>query len=278
MREGPRRAMIHRMINETEERIDRIIRGDYRDGIEAIPDGSIDLILTDPPYGVTECPWDVRPDLGVLWVEFNRVLKKDGAAILTATQPFATELILANRRAFRYDLVWVKSNPVGFLNARRMPLRQHELVLVFYRRLPAYHPQLVPRENRPRRTAAIRTSRATGGVYARCVPRPGQSAGAYPTSVLAFAKEGSGRKRHPTQKPVALFEHLIKSYSRSGETVLDPFMGSGTTAIAAIRSGRHFIGFEREEEFVRMAEGRIREEREGERSERRSPLNRSGRT
>jgi site-specific DNA-methyltransferase (adenine-specific) len=122
--------------------LDHIFLENYETGIRRIPDGSSDPILTDPPYGVTACDWDVRPDLDFMWREFNRVLEPNGAAVVTATQPFASDLINANRKWLRHDLVWVKSNPVGFLNLHRMPMRQHELVLVFYRRLPAYNPQM----------------------------------------------------------------------------------------------------------------------------------------
>lgn len=236
---------------------DSILHVDYAKGIQAIPDGSIDLILTDPPYGVTDCAWDVKPDLGFMWREFNRILKENGAAILTATQPFATDVINANRKGFRYDLVWAKSNPVGFLNSRRMPLRQHELVLVFYRRLPTYHPQITPREGAIRRMSHARTGRVSRGVYRTHAVSSGPDIGRYPTSLLSYAKEGAGPDRHPTQKPVSLFEYLIRSYSDLGDLVFDPFMGSGTTAIAALQAGRRFFGFEKDEEYHQISIRRI---------------------
>jgi len=240
--------------------IDSIALRDYVDGIREIPDGAGDLILTDPPYGVTDCAWDVKPDLAFMWREFHRILKLNGAAILTATQPFATDVINANRKNFRYDLVWMKSNPVGFLNANRMPLRQHELVLIFYRRLPTYHPQIVPREGAVRRMTHARTGRVSRGVYRTHEIKAGVTVGRYPTSLLSYAKEGAGPNRHPPQKPVSLFEYLIKSYSNPGDLVFDPFMGSGTTAVAAMRTGRHFFGFEREAEYLEMARRRMAEE------------------
>ena len=208
----------------------------------------IDLILTDPPYGVTDCPWDVRPDLDFMWKEFNRVLKPNDAAVATATQPFATDLINANRKWFRYDLVWVKSNPVGFLNSHKMPMRQHELILVFYRRLPAYNPQMMsgaPRVARQLKEAENRGS----GVYRKTRKITYEHEGHYPTSILPFKKEGGGVSRHPTQKPIALFEYLVKTYSNPEEVVFDPFIGSGTSAIAALKTGRHYLGFEIESKY-----------------------------
>jgi len=232
----------------------------YETGMTRIPDGAIDLILTDPPYGVTDCAWDVRPDLDFMWKEFNRVLKPNGAAVITATQPFATDLINANRKCFRYDLVWVKSNPVGFLNSHRMPMRQHELVLVFYRRLPAYNPQMTA--SAPRVARALKEVKDRGaGVYQKTRKIAYEHEGHYPTSILPFRKEGGGKSRHPTQKPLALFEYLINTYSNPGEIVFDPFMGSGTSAIAAIHTERNFLGFESNKEYFELANLRVGQSR-----------------
>lgn len=242
-------------MTETKGCIDTIRHEDYLQGMGGIPDGSIDLILTDPPYGVTACPWDKKPDLEAMWREFNRVIKENGAMVITATQPFATEVINANRKWFRYDLVWVKSNPVGHLNARRMPMRQHELILVFYRKLPTYCPQMTPGKHR---AAHFITTRSQG-VYRAKSYMSTASDSRYPTSILNFKKEGAGSGRHPTQKPLELFKYLIKMYSTPWETVLDPFMGSGTTAVAAIKSRRHFLGFEKDQAYWAMGNIRIQE-------------------
>lgn len=237
--------------------LNHIFLENYETGIKRIPDGSIDLILTDPPYGVTDCDWDVRPDLDFMWREFNRVLKPNGAAVVTATQPFATDLINANMKWFRYDLVWVKSNPVGFLNSHKMPMRQHELVLVFYRRLPTYNPQMP--KSAPRVARVLRDAEERGSsVYRKTKNIVYAHEGHYPTSILPFPKEGPAKGRHPTQKPVSLFEYLIKMYSNPGEVVLDPFIGSGTTAVAALRARRKYVGFEKEEKYYRMAMELIR--------------------
>ena len=238
--------------------IDKIFLEHYETGILEIPESSVDLILTDPPYGVTDLAWDKRPNLDFMWKEFNRILKPAGAAVVTATQPFATDLIQANRKYFRYDLIWAKSNPVGFLNAKRMPLRQHELVLVFYRRLPAYNPQMLPSAAKvSRRLKADAKALSKPGVYAQHVQLSRESHRGYPTSLLPIEKDGAGSGRHPTQKPLSLFEYLVKTYSNPGELVFDPFMGSGTTAVAAMLSGRHYLGFEIEEAYHQMALDRI---------------------
>jgi site-specific DNA-methyltransferase (adenine-specific) len=171
-----------------ENLLNHIFLENYETGIRRIPDGSIDLILTDPPYGVTACDWDVRPDLDSMWREFNRVLKANGAAVVNATQPFATDLINANRKWFRYDLVWVKSCPVGFLQSHKMPMRQHELVLVFYRRLPTYNPQMS--KSAPRMARTLKASDRGSGVYRKTLDIKYEHEGHYPTSVLPFGKEG----------------------------------------------------------------------------------------
>lgn len=235
--------------------LNQIFLEPYETGIKRIPDGSVDLILTDPPYGITACDWDVRPDLDFMWREFNRVLKLNGAAVVTATQPFATDLINANRRWFRYDLIWVKSNPVGFLNSHKMPMRQHELVLVFYRRLPTYNPQMS--KSAPRVAKALKQTDRGSGVYRKTINIKYEHEGHYPTSVLPFRKEG-GKGRHPTQKPVSLFEYLISTYSNPGEVVFDPFMGSGTTAVAALAVGRQYVGFETCREYYEGSLERLR--------------------
>jgi site-specific DNA-methyltransferase (adenine-specific) len=225
-------------------------------GYPLIEDQSVDLILTDPPYGVTACPWDKRPDLNLMWREFNRIIKPNGAIVLTATQPFATDVINANRKHFRYDLVWVKNAPVGFLNAKRMPLRQHELILVFYKRLPAYHPQKVPGKVYKHKAGIHTTS-----VYNQIVKSATESGERYPTSVLHFSRDAGPGKKHPTQKPKALFEWVVKSFTEKGCLVFDPYMGSGTTAVAAISTGRDFIGFETDPGYYGMAMARIEAEK-----------------
>lgn len=234
--------------------LDRIYRLDCMEGMCLLPDRSIDLILSDPPYGITENLWDSPVDLELLWVEYKRVIRPGGAVLLTAQCPFDKRLGMSNRSWLRYEWVWEKSRATGFLHARHSPLRAHENVLVFYEHTPTYNPQLT--EGRPYRTsrgnAVIR--HLGRKVAAAVTDNPGYR---YPRTVLHVPSVG--QPIHPTQKPVALFEYLIRTYTNPGDLVMDTFIGSGTTAIACLNSNRHFIGFEREPQFFRAAIRRIEE-------------------
>lgn len=217
-------------------------------GMEKIAPNSIDLILTDPPYGITtRNEWDTQIDLSTMWNEFDRLIKNNGAIIITSTMSFALKLLNTSRVPFRYELIWVKP-PVGFLNAGRQPLRAHELVLVFYKNQCQYFPQKYgKKKNTHRPTFATNNY----GKFA-CVDTYDLS---YPNSVFYFANSKKGD--HPTQKPIELFKYLIKTYSKEGDMVLDPFLGSGTTAIACKELGRECIGFEINPEYYLTAEKRL---------------------
>lgn len=238
--------------------VGRIISGDCLDVMPRLPGASIDLVLCDLPYGVTDCSWDKRLPLDRLFAEYKRLLAPRGAIVLTATQPFTTDLVNACRSWFRYDLVWDKTAPVGFLNANRMPLRRHESVLVFYPRLPVYHPQFSA--GRPYRSRA--GGEKAAGVYRKTRALSSENPGRrYPTSILEFSREtnGNGVRRlfHPTQKPVALFEFLIRTYTDPGAVVLDNCIGSGTTALACVATGRLFIGIEKDPVYAALAGERV---------------------
>ena len=216
--------------------------GDCFDVFEFIDDHTIDMVLCDLPYGVTACRWDVELDLGRLWREYERMLKKGGVVVLTATQPFETKLINSNRKWFRYKWVWRKSRAVGFLNAKKMPMRIHEDVLIFAKGRTTYNPQF--EEGRP--YVSKRKSHGKSGVYREVKRSETVNTGfRYPKDVVEFSNTCE-RVIHNTQKPVALFEYLIKTYSNEGETVLDNTAGSGTTAIAAINCGRNYICVEKD--------------------------------
>ena len=225
-----------------------------------IPDGSVDLILCDPPYGVTAVEWDNVLPFAELWKEYDRVLKPDGAVVLFSIQPFTTQLIASNPRAFRYCWYWLKNMPTGFTYARYQPMRRVEDICVFYRKMPTYNPQgLVVIPEGKRKTARKRKP-TQGGVYKTSTllkeytPRFTN----YPKNVLQFDCE---RGLHPTQKPVGLLEYLIRTYTNEGDTILDNCMGSGSTGVAVKRvGGRHFIGIEQNKDYFDIARERIEKE------------------
>ena len=228
-----------------------LMNADCLDAMWLIPDGSVDLILCDLPYGTTACKWDSVIPFEPLWAHYWRVLKPDGAVVLTAAQPFTSALVMSQPKAFKYQWVWRKPNGTGFLNAKKQPLRNHEDVLVFYKEQPTYNPQFKQGKPYERRQGggsenygAVRDEYATESDGRR-----------YPLTVLDFTQ--SEKKTHPTQKPVALMEYLIRTYTNEGETVLDNCMGSGTTGVACRNTGRKFIGIERDPEYFRIAQERI---------------------
>lgn len=231
--------------------LNRIYNEDCLEGMRRIPDKSVDMILCDLPYGTTRNKWDSIIPLEPLWAQYERVIKDNGAIVLTAAQPFTSVLVSSNLRNFRYDITWDKSQVTGFLNAKRMPLRKHEDVLVFYRKLPTYNPQFTQGQ-----AYSIKRTHATSNYGEQSENETKSDGRRYPTSIINIpqVREKGG---HPTQKPVALFEYLIRTYTNEGETVLDNCMGSGTTAVAAINTNRNFIGFEIEPEYVEIANRRI---------------------
>lgn len=238
--------------------------GDCLKLMPSIPDGSVDMVLADLPYGVTANHWDSVIPMTELWEQYRRIVKPNGAIALTATQPFATDLIVAARDIFRYDLIWEKSKSTGFLNANRMPLRSHEHVLVFYRGLPNYNPQRSQMDTPSRK--ANKTGRRGSSNYGKFdpnVPTGSTDGSRFPRSVLSVRYEADffngKRDIHPTQKPIALMEYLIRTYTNEGEVVLDNCMGSGTTGVAAVQCGRRFIGIELDPTYFAHASKRIEE-------------------
>ena len=221
-----------------------------------IPDGSIDMILADLPYGITDCYWDSLLPLDQLWRQYERVIKPNGAIVLTACQPFTTTLINSNRRRFRYCWYWRKNMATGFPFAKFQPLRCIEDIAVFYRQAPTYNPQGLITLNKPR----IRRKR----VKSDCVYKMETLNKEYVTEYTNYPKNllevKSERGLHPTQKPAALFEYLINTYTNPGELVLDSCMGSGTTAVACMRTGRHYVGFEIDKKYYTLSQKRIKEE------------------
>lgn len=236
-----------------------LMLGDCLERMEDIVDGSIDMILADPPYGITQAYFDRPIPLQPLWKQMLRVTKENAAIVLMAAEPYKSSLVLSKSKLFRYDLIWEKTTPTGFLNANRMPLRTHESIVVFYRKLPTYNPQKTTGHS-PVNTYTKRTG--DGEIYGQT--KQGISGGGsterYPRSVLLFSTDKQKSNLHPTQKPLALMEYLIRTYTNEGETVLDFCMGSGTTGAACARTGRHFTGIEIDQEYYDSASQRIKEE------------------
>jgi len=218
------------------------------------PAGSVSLVLADPPYGTTACAWDSVIPLGRMWEEPHRVAREDAAFVFTACQPFTTRLGSSNLKELRYAWAWVKNYSTGFLNAKARPLRAHEDILVFYGRQPTYNPQFW--YGKPYKGGS-----GAGGKGSDCYrPIARRTTGSpdgrrYPLSVLRIARDET--HVHPTQKPVRLMEYMILTYSSPGDLVLDFTMGSGTTGVAAVATGRRFIGIERDPRYFRIACERI---------------------
>ena len=226
-----------------------LYRGDCLDVMKDIPDGSVDLILTDPPYGTTACKWDSIIPLDPMWGQLKRIIKPNGAIVMTAAQPFTTTLIASNMKMFKYCWVWKKSKPTGHLNAKKQPLRTYEDVVVFYDNQCIYNPQGI----KPTDKVVSRTNR---GNYGECSKTTRQTVTSYPRNIIEFPSVDGV---HQTQKPVALMEYLIKTYTNEGETVLDFTMGSGTTGVACANTGPKFIGIELDRDYYHTARKRIAE-------------------
>lgn len=239
--------------------LNTIYLGNCLELMKDISDKSIDMILTDPPYQKTNRnKWDIMIPLEPMWTQFNRIIKDDGVIALTSIEPFTSKLIMSNLKYFRYDLIWEKSHTTGFLNANRMPLRKHENILIFYKKLPTYNPQFIdkPIENIRAHTFSRQTlnyGTFDNGNF-RSIPKDKS----YPTSILKFNKS-THNVIHPTQKPIKLFEYLIKTYTNENDLILDCCIGSGTTIVAAKNLNRKYIGMEIEKEFYDKANERINE-------------------
>jgi site-specific DNA-methyltransferase (adenine-specific) len=230
-----------------------LLQGDCLEKMKDIPDKSIDMVLCDLPYGTTACKWDTIIPFEPLWEQYKRIIKDNGAIVLTASQPFTSALVMSNVKMFKYDLKWIKTEGTGFYNANRMPLRAHEDILLFYKKLPVYNPQKT--EGKPYKIK--RGSASDVYVGKDLVVTDNVTGDRHPLSWKVFTKDKN--KLHPTQKPVALFEYLIKTYTNEGDLVLDNCMGSGTTGVACKNLNRNFIGIELDTGYFRIAEKRINE-------------------
>jgi site-specific DNA-methyltransferase (adenine-specific) len=222
--------------------------------MKEIESGTVDMILCDLPYGTTCCSWDAVIPFEPLWEQYERVIKENGAIVLFAAQPFAAVLATSNLKLFRYEIIWEKPSATGFLNAKKQPLRAHENILVFYKSQPTYNPQKT--FGHERKTAKRKDIGSEH--YGKQVNiKSYDSTERYPRSVQVFSSDKQKQALHPTQKPVALCEYLIRTYTNEGETVLDNTMGSGTTGVACVNTGRSFIGIEQEKKYFDIAQERI---------------------
>ena len=225
---------------------DYIERGDCLELMKDIPDKSIDMILCDLPYGTTKNKWDSVIPFEPLWEQYNRIIKDNGAIVLFSQMPFTVDLVASNYKDFRYEWIWEKLSASGHLNANRMPMKKHENILVFYKKLPTYNPQFT--EGKPYvATCSIHSSNYGKQKDNITTINDGKR---YPVDIIKFNND---RCLHPTQKPVALLEYLIKTYTNEGEIVLDNCMGSGSTCVACVNTNRHYIGFELDPQYYDIA-------------------------
>ena len=233
-----------------------IFNEDCLEGMKRIETGSVDAIICDPPFGTTDCAFDVRIPFEPMWEQFKRVTKRNAAIALFSQMPFGAELIMSNRKMFRYEWIWRKPMPAGFLNAKKMPLRCHENILLFYEKLPTYNPQFTQGKPFNKRQKAYTARNYAHGDYQGGINETGDR---YPRDEFTFKNGDNARMEHPQQKPTDLLEYLIKTYTNEGELVLDATMGSGSTGVACMNTRRRFIGFETEQKFFDIAKKRIDE-------------------
>jgi len=234
-------------------------QGDCLVEMDKITDKSVDMILCDLPYGTTACKWDSVIPFDALWKQYERIIKDNGAIVLFGQEPFSSYLRLSNLKIYKYDLVWNKKFGSNFAQAKKRPMNIQENICVYYSKQPVYNPQMTKRDKPIKATTGSTTSKVsmtanfdliTNKVYTE----------KYPESILLFPRTlgtDKDKTEHPTQKPVALMEYLIKTYTNEGETVLDNCMGSGTTGVACKKTGRHFIGIEKDEKYFKIAVSRV---------------------
>lgn len=247
--------------------INNIYEADCLEKMKEIPSKSIDMILCDLPYGTTQNKWDSVIPLDLLWKEYNRIIKDNGAVVLTSNGIFTAQLIMSNTKNFKYKWVWEKSKATNFLNSKKQPLRKHEDICVFYKKQPIYNPQMKPGTAYSK---GVRKNQLTGS-YGDFLPVLVESEGErYPTDIIYVkTAESEGKVFHPTQKPIELGRYLIRTYTKEGDVVLDNTSGSGSFLVAAVLEGRNFIGIEKNEhsslfkkdniDYVELSRNRVKE-------------------
>jgi len=214
----------------------------------------VDAIITDPPYGTTACKWDSVIDFELMWEQLNKLIKDNGAIVLFGSEPFSSALRMSNIKNYKYDWIWQKSRPSGSMLAKKQPLRNTEVISVFYKKQPCYNPQMTETKRVVEKTRTVNKGEIVGE---QKLTRKFDNKGlAYPRTIVSFGNSNN-KSLHPTQKPVALMKYLIKTYTNEGGTVLDFTMGSGTTGVACKNTNRNFIGIEKDEKYFKIAEERI---------------------
>jgi len=238
-----------------EKKLNKLIEGDCLNEMKQIPNKSIDMILCDLPYGMTQNDWDSHISLEKIWKEYERIIKTKGAIVLTSSGPFTAKLIMSNPKLYKYKWIWIKSKSTNFLNAKKQPLRKYEEVCIFYKKQPHYTPQMINGEPYDK---GVRKDQLTGN-YGNFKPAHVKSNGErYPTDLIYFkTAESEGKVYHPTQKPVNLGRYFIKTYSVPGDIILDNTFGSGSFLVAAVLEGRNFIGIEKNKNVVLFKKEKI---------------------
>jgi len=245
----------------------QLFKGDCLEVMKQIESGSVDAIITDPPYGTTACKWDSVIDFELMWEQLNRIIKPNGAIVLFGSEPFTTKLRISDLDNWKYDWIWKKNQPSGQFNASKMPMKAYETISVFYKKQPTYNPQMVERtQNELKRLShksieGVSVDTIYGDINRKSLNRY-ENKTKYPTNVITNIKcvfnRSSEKVKHPTQKPTELMEYLIKTYTNENETVLDFTMGSGSTGVACVNTNRNFIGIEQDDKYFEIAEQRIK--------------------
>ncbi len=245
-----------------------ILKGDCLELMKSIPDGSIDAIITDPPYGTTACKWDSVIPFELMWEQLNRIIKPNGAIVLFGSEPFSSALRMSNIKNYKYDWIWEKDKASNILNSNRQVLKIHEIISVFYKKQCVYNPQKIKLE-KPYKHKNRSIKSDNFGSNGKDYNEDGYTyyTHSFPKSIQRFSKDNGGKGKHPTQKPVSLMEYLIKTYTNENETVLDFTMGSGSTMLACQNLNRTGIGIEQDEEYFNTAWRRL-EQNETERKQR----------
>jgi site-specific DNA-methyltransferase (adenine-specific) len=236
----------------------QLFHGDCLDILTTLSDKSVDAVICDPPYGTTACKWDSVIPFEPMWKELKRIIKPRGAIVLFGSQPFTSALVMSNPKWFRYEWVWKKKKAVNYVKANQMPMRYHENIVVFYKNLPTYNPQFTkgipyttvfPRGNTNKPDAVFQDTRKPGHTKTNDGTR-------HPSTIIDIPKMGT-ETLHPTQKPLALLEYLVKTYTNPGDTCLDFTFGSGTTGVACVNLDRDFIGIEKDATYFALGSDRI---------------------